>query len=213
MELRERAWFNPDLASRDYNVPAVIGAIMLLIALLLTSLAIVREREIGTLEQLRVSPLTPGELIAGKTIPFAIIGLADMVLVTVVAVLWFRVPFAGSPALLLLAGALYLLAALGVGLLISTLASTQQEAFMVSFLVYMPAILLSGFMFPVSSMPAVFQWLTYANPMRHFLEIVRGVFLKGVGLEALWMQYAALALMGVSLLAVATVRFRREAGG
>ncbi len=212
VELRERAWFNPDLASRDYNVPAVIGAIMLLIALLLTSLAIVREREIGTLEQLRVSPLTPGELIAGKTIPFAIIGMADMVLVTVVAVLWFRVPFAGSPALLLLAGALYLLAALGVGLLISTLASTQQEAFMVSFLVYMPAILLSGFMFPVSSMPAVFQWLTYANPMRHFLEIVRGVFLKGVGLEALWMQYAALALMGVSLLAVATVRFRRDAG-
>lgn len=213
VELRERAWFNPDLASRDYNVPAVIGAIMLLIALLLTSLAIVREREIGTLEQLRVSPLTPGELIAGKTIPFAIIGMADMVLVTVVAVLWFRVPFAGSPALLLLAGALYLLAALGVGLLISTLAATQQEAFMVSFLVYMPAILLSGFMFPVSSMPDVFQWLTYVNPMRHFLEIVRGVFLKGVGLEALWMQYAVLALMGVSLLVVATARFRKEAGG
>lgn len=211
VDLRERAWFNADLSSRDYNVPAVIGAIMLLVALLLTSLAIVREREIGTLEQLRVSPLTPGELIAGKTIPFAIIGLADMILVTVVAVLWFRVPLTGSAPLLLLASVLYLLAALGVGLLISTVAQTQQEAFMVSFLVYMPAILLSGFMFPVSSMPRLFQWLTYANPMRHFLEIVRGVFLKGVGLEALWMQYLVLGLMGASLLLFAAARFRRAA--
>lgn len=193
-------------------MPAVIGVIVLLVALLLTSLAIVREREIGTLEQLRVSPLTPGELIAGKTIPFALIGLADMVPVTVVAVLWFRVPFAGSPGLLLLAGMLYFLAALGVGLLISTLAATRQEAFMVSFLVYMLAILLSGFIFPVSSMRRIFQWLTYANPMRHFLEIVRGVFQKGVGLEALWMQYLVLAVMGASLLVVATARFRRAAG-
>jgi ABC-2 type transport system permease protein len=211
VDLRERAWFNPDLASRDYNVPAVIGAIMLLVALLLTSLAIVREREIGTLEQLRVSPLTPGELIAGKTIPFAVIGLADMVVVTVVAVLWFGVPLVGSLVLLLLGSVLYLLAALGTGLLISTVASTQQEAFMVSFLVYMPAILLSGFMFPVSSMPELFQWLTLLNPMRHFLEIVRGVFLKGVGFPALWSQYTALGLMGVSVLSIATARFRKAA--
>jgi ABC-2 type transport system permease protein len=211
VDLRERAWFNPDLSSRDYNVPAVIGAIMLLVALLLTSLAIVREREIGTLEQLRVSPLTPGELIAGKTIPFALIGMADMAIVTLVAVLWFKVPFAGSPGLLLLAGTLFLLAALGVGLLISTLASTQQEAFMVSFLVYMPAILLSGFMFPVSSMPKVFQWLTFGNPLRHFLEIVRGVFLKGVGLESLWMQYLVLGVMGTAVLWLAAARFRRTA--
>lgn len=209
IDLRERAWFNPDLSSRDYNVPAVIGAIMLLVALLLTSLAIVREREIGTLEQLRVSPLTPGELIAGKTIPFALIGLADMAVVTLAAVLWFKVPFAGSPGLLLLAGSLFLLAALGVGLLISTLASTQQEAFMVSFLVYMPAILLSGFMFPVSSMPKVFQWLTFGNPLRHFLEIVRGLFLKGVGLESLWLQYALLGIMGTTVLVLAAARFRR----
>ncbi|HEX6048152.1 MAG TPA: ABC transporter permease [Gemmatimonadaceae bacterium] len=209
VDLRERAWFNPELASRDYNVPAVIGAIMLLVALLLTSLAVVREREIGTLEQLRVSPLTPGELIAGKTIPFAIIGFADMMVVTLIAILWFGVPFAGSAALLLLAGLLYLLAALGIGLLISTLAATQQEAFMVSFLVYMPAILLSGFMFPVSSMPRLFQWLTYANPMRHFLEIVRGLFLKGVGLESVWMQYLVLGVMGAGLLVVAAARFRR----
>lgn len=212
VELRERAWFNPDLSSRDYNVPAVIGAILMLVALLLTSLAIVREREIGTLEQLRVSPLTPGELIAGKTIPFGIIGLIDMAIVTVAAVLWFRVPFAGSLPMLLAASMLYLLATLGIGLLISTLASTQQEAFMVSFLVYMPAILLSGFMFPISSMPEVFQWLTLLNPMRHYLEVVRGVFLKGVGPAALWSQYLALAGMGVTMLWFSAIRFRQREG-
>jgi ABC-2 type transport system permease protein len=212
VDLRQRAWYNPDLASRDYNVPAVIGAIMLLVSLLLTSLAIVREREIGTLEQLQVSPLTPGELIAGKTIPFAVIGLGDMLLVTTVAVLWFDIPLVGSIALLLLAGVLFLLAALGLGLLISTTASTQQEAFMVSFLVYMPAILLSGFMFPVTSMPKLFQWLTLLNPLRHFLEIVRGVFLKGVGLVELWPQYLALLLMGAAVLSFATGRFRKAVG-
>jgi len=212
VDLRERAWFNADLSSRDYNVPAVIGAILMLVALLLTSLAIVREREIGTLEQLRVSPLSPGELIAGKMIPFGIIGLLDMVLVTAVAVLWFRIPFVGNPGMLLLASILYLLATLGIGLLISTLASTQQEAFMVSFLVYMPAILLSGFMFPISSMPDSFQWLTLLNPMRHYLEVVRGVFLKGVGIGALWPQYLALLGMGVSVLWFAAARFRAREG-
>lgn len=212
LDLRERAWFNPDLSSRDYNVPAVIGAILMLVALLLTSLAIVREREIGTLEQLRVSPLSAGELIAGKLIPFGIIGLLDMALVTIVAVLWFRIPLAGNPLLLLGASMLYLLATLGIGLLISTLAATQQEAFMVSFLVYMPAILLSGFMFPISSMPEGFQWFTLLNPMRHYLEVVRGVFLKGVGFGALWPQYAALLVMGVAVIWFSAARFRAREG-
>lgn len=212
IELRDRAWFNPDLSSRDYNVPAVIGAILLLVALLLTSLAVVREREIGTLEQLRVSPLTAGELIAGKTIPFGIIGLLDMALVTIVAVVWFNIPFAGNPLLLLFGSILYILAALGIGLLISTIASTQQEAFMVSFLVYMPAILLSGFMFPISSMPESFQWLTIINPMRHYLEVVRGVFLKGVGWNALWSQYLIMLVMGPLFLWVAAMRFRAREG-
>ncbi|HEX6019944.1 MAG TPA: ABC transporter permease, partial [Burkholderiaceae bacterium] len=178
IDLRERAWFNPDLKSRDYNVPAVVGAIILLVCLLLTSLAVVREREIGTLEQLMVTPLTAFELIAGKTIPFALIGLADLLVVIAVALWWFEVPFAGSFLTLLLASVLYLLSSLGLGLLISTVSNTQQEAFMVSFLVFMPTILLSGFMFPVTSMPEVFQWLTLLNPMRHYLEIVRGIFLK-----------------------------------
>jgi ABC-2 type transport system permease protein len=211
VELRSRAWFNPDLASRVYNVPAVVGAILVLVCLLLTSLAVVREREIGTLEQLLVSPLTPGELIAGKTIPFALIGLVDLGLITAVGLVWFRVPFRGSVLLLLLASALYILAALGVGLFISTISRTQQEAFMAAFLVFMPTMLLSGFMFPVSSMPPVFQWLTYANPMRHYLEIVRGIFLKGAGLGALWTQFLALLLMGVGILWLAADRFRRRA--
>jgi len=211
VDLRERAWFNPDLSSRNYNVPAVVGAIILLVCLLLTSLAVVRERELGTLEQLMVSPLRPAELIAGKTIPFAVIGLVDLSLVTIVAIAWFGVPFQGSLLPLVAASVLYLLSGLGVGLLISTVSATQQEAFMASFLVFMPAILLSGFMFPVSSMPEVFQWLTYLNPVRHYLIIVRGVFLKGVGFTAMWAEFAALLALGAGLLGLAAARFEKRA--
>lgn len=209
IELRERAWFNPNLVSRDYNVPAVAGAIVFLMCLLLTALAVVREREIGTLEQLMVSPLAAYELIAGKTIPFALIGLADVFLVTAAAVLWFEVPFMGSFSLLLLASLLYILSSLGIGLLISITSRTQQDAFLTTFLIFMPAILLSGFMFPVSSMPELFQWLTLANPMRHYLEIVRGIFLKGAGLPALWHQFLALLALGVVMLGIAASRFRK----
>jgi ABC-2 type transport system permease protein len=212
IDLRERAWYNPDLKSRDYNVPAVVGSLILLVCLLLTSLAVVREREIGTLEQLMVSPLRPVELIAGKTIPFALVGLADVVIVTTVAILWFHVPFRGSLLLLFLATVFYILSGLGIGLLISTASATQQEAFMTTFLVFMPAILLSGFMFPVSSMPEIFQWITLVDPVRHYLEIVRGLFLKGVGLEALWPQYVALLVIGAALLGFATTRFRKTVG-
>jgi drug efflux transport system permease protein len=211
VELRERAWFNPALRSRDYNVPAVMGNVLMILSLMLTSLAVVRERELGTLEQLMVSPLTPGEMIAGKTIPFALICLADLVLITVVALLWFRVPFQGSFLLLLLAGVLYLVSTLGLGLLISTFSTTQQEAVLTSFLFIMPLMLLSGFMFPVTSMPLAFQWVTLANPVRHFLEIVRAVFLKGAGLDALWRQYLALALIGGSVLVLAARRFHKTA--
>ncbi len=212
IDLRERAWFNPDLASRNYNIPAVVGTIILLICLLLTALAVVREREIGTLEQLMVSPLTPAELIAGKTIPFAIIGLVDLAVVTAVALLWFGVPFEGNWLLLICASLLFLLSGLGVGLLVSTIANTQQEAFMVTFLIFQPTMLLSGFMFPVSSMPVFFQWLTLLNPLRHYLEIVRGIFLKGAGLDALWSQYLAILVMGVGILWFAATRFQKTAG-
>lgn len=209
IDLRERAWYNPALLSRIFNVPAVIGSIMLLISLLLTALAVVREREIGTLEQLMVSPITPRELIVGKTLPFAAIALFDMALITTLALAWFRVPFTGNFLLLLVAALFFLLSSLGLGLLISTISSTQQEAFLASFMLFMPLMLLSGFMFPVSSMPVTFQWLTLLNPLRHYLEIVRAVFLKAAGLDALWPQFAALAVMGTTVMFVAASRFRK----
>lgn len=208
VDLRERTWFNPSLESRNYNVPAVIGMIMILITLLLTALAVVRERELGTLEQLMVSPLTPGELIIGKTIPFAVIALFDMVLVTVVALLWFHIPFRGNALLLLLAAVLFLLSGLGLGLLISVVSKTQQQAFLANFLVLFPTLLLSGMMFPVTSMPKIFQWLTLANPLRHYIEIVRAIFLKGAGFE-LWRQYLGLLLIGTTLIWVAARRFHK----
>ena len=209
LDVRSRAWYNPDLASRNYNVPAVIGLLLSLVCQLLTALAVVREREIGTLEQLAVSPLRPIELILGKTIPFALIALVDLVLITGMALLWFKVPFRGSPLLLLGATLLFVACALGNGLLISTISKTQQEAFLSAFLAYMPMVLLSGFMFPISSMPQIFQWITLANPMRHFLVIVRGIFLKGVTPLDVLPELGALALFAVVVLGLATRRFHR----
>lgn len=212
VELRPRAWYNPDLSSQVYNVPAVIGVVILLMSLLLTSLSVVREREVGTLDQLVVTPLTPSELMIGKTIPVALIALVDLVLVTVVGIFWFGIPFRGSVLALAVASVLFILSGLAVGLLISTVSSTQQEAFMVMFLIFLPAVILSGFMFPVSSMPRLFEWLTLLNPVRHFLEVVRGIFLKGHGVTDRWPQYFALAAMAVAALGFATVRFRRSLG-
>jgi len=209
LEIRPQAWYNPDLKSRVYNVPAVAGVLLMLMALLLTSMAVVRERELGTLEQLMVSPLQPSELIIGKTLPVVLITTLDLVLVAAIAILWFHVPMRGS-VLLLAAGSLFfILAAIGLGLLISTISNTQQEAFMSMFFFLLPIIILGGFMFPVANMPVVFQWISLANPLRHYLELVRGVFLKGAGLDALWTQLLALALMGPALLAFAVRRFHK----
>jgi len=209
VDLRARAWFNPSLESRVYNVPAVIGVIVLLMCLLLTALGVVREREVGTLEQLLVSPLSPGELMLGKTIPVAGIALVQLTLVTTVALLWFDVPLRGSVPTLLMAAALFILAGLSFGLLISTISSTQQEAFLAMFLFLLPAIILSGFLYPISTMPEFFQKLTLVNPLRHFLEIVRGIFLKGAGVRELWVQFSVLGSMAAGGLFVATRRFRR----
>jgi ABC-2 type transport system permease protein len=186
--------------------------IVMLVCLLLTALAVVREREIGTLEQLRVSPLRAAELIAGKAVPFALLGLVDLVVITTVALFWFEVPFRGNFALLFLASLLFIASGLGVGLLISTISATQQEAFLASFLFFMPTILLSGFLFPVGSMPEVFQWLTLANPLRHYIEVVRAIFLKGTGLTILWPQISALTLIGGAVFGAAIARFRRSVG-
>jgi ABC-2 type transport system permease protein len=172
-------------------------------------MAVVREKEIGTMEQVMATPITPGEFILGKTIPFACIAFTDVVIITVVGVFWFGVPIRGSLLLLFGATAVYLMTTLGIGLLISTISHTQQQAMMSTFFFYFPAILLSGFIFPVANMPRVIQWLTWLNPLRHFLVIVRGIFLKGVGPEILWPQLAILAVMGVCLLWLAAARFRK----
>jgi ABC-2 type transport system permease protein len=212
IDVRARAWFNPSLESRVYNVPAVCGVIVLLMALLLTAMGVVREREMGTLDQLLVSPLSAGELMLGKTLPVAAIAMVQLALVTAVGLLWFDVPFRGSVAVLLAAAILFILAGLSVGLFISTVSNTQQEAFLSMFLFILPAIILSGFLYPVETMPDFFQTLTLANPLRHFLEVVRGVFLKGAGFSDMPFQFAVLVLMAVGGLAGATRRFRRVMG-
>lgn len=209
IDLRTRAWYNPGLESRIYNVPAVIGIVLLLMCLLLTALAVAREREVGTLEQLMVTPLTPVELMLGKTIPVAVVGLIDLALVTTVAIFWFDVPMRGSFLALGLAAFVYILAGLGLGLLISTVSRTQQEAFMTMFLFLLPAIILAGFLYPVHTMPAFFRWLSMLDPVRHFLVIVRAIFLNGEGIPGLWPQYAILLAMAVAALAFSVIRFRR----
>lgn len=208
--LQQRAWYNPNLTSRLFFVPGVIAMIVMLVITLLTAMAIVREKEIGTLEQLMVSPIRPRELILGKSIPFILVGYADMVLVTAVAIFWFRVPIHGSFALLFLSTSVYLLSALGVGLFISTISQTQQQAMMTNFFFFSPMVLLSGFVFPIANMPRVIQLITYANPMRYFLVIIRGIFLKGIGMETLWPQLVALAIIGTTLLGISTLRFRKR---
>ena len=209
VDFRARAWYNPNLESRVYNVPAVMGNIVLMMSLLLTSLAVVREREIGTLEQLMVSPLTPVELIVGKTLPAAFVALVDMVLVTAISMLWFHIPLRGSFLLLGVSSLFFIFTGLGVGLFISTVSNTQQEAFMSMFLFFLPAMMLSGMMFPVENMPHALQYVTLADPLRHYILIVRGVFLRGAGWQALAPQIITLGAIGVGVLAFATTRFHK----
>lgn len=208
-EMQTRAWFNENLESRNFYVPGVIAIIVMLITLMLTSMAVVREKEIGTMEQIMVTPITPVEFILGKTVPFALIGFADVILITMIGVFWFEVPIRGNLLLLFFATSLYLMTTLGAGLFISTVSQTQQEAMMSTFFFYFPAVLLSGFMFPIANMPELIQWLTYVNPLRYFLVIIRGIFLKGVGPSILWPQMIALLLMGLATLWLASRRFRK----
>ncbi|MFZ1933710.1 MAG: ABC transporter permease [Thermoguttaceae bacterium] len=209
VDLRTRAWFNENLESRNFYVPGVLVVVVTLATLLLTSMAVVREKEIGTMEQIMVTPITPTQFILGKTIPFAMIGFVDVILVVVIGVFWFEVPIHGNLGLLLLATGLYLMTTLGVGLLISTVSETQQQAMMTTFFFFFPAMLLSGFAFPIANMPEVVQWMTLVNPIRYFLVIVRGIFLKGVGIEILWPQMLPLLLMGIATLWLAVRRFHK----
>ncbi len=205
-----RVWFNPDLKSRNYFVPGVVVNIIMLVTLSLTALAIVREKEIGTMEQLMVTPLRPVELILGKTLPFVLIGFWDMVLVVAASLLIFHVPFVGNFGTLCLAAFFFILTSLGAGLFISTISKTQQQANMSTFLFFQPFMMLSGFTFPVRNMPTIVQYFTFLNPMRYFIEIVRGIFLKGSGFAVLWPQMLALGVMGVVVLGLSVQRFHKH---
>jgi len=208
--VEQRPWFNPDLNGRWFFVPGLIGTLTLVIVVNLTAFAIVREREVGTLEQIMVSPIRPVEFILGKTVPYFVIGLFQVALIVAVGTLWFQVPFAGNPLMLVLGSVLFLFSTLALGLLISTLCSTQQQAFSLNFFILNPFFILSGFSFPISSMPQVLQWLTYVNPLRYYLVVIRGTFLKGVGLSVLWPELAAMAVIAAILLATSVLRFRKS---
>ncbi len=206
---RSRVWFNPDLKSRNYFIPGVVVNIITLVTMMLTAMAIVREKEIGTMEQLMVTPIRPAELILGKTLPFVLVGLWDMMLVVTAALLIFHVPFAGNFGLLVACTLLFLLTSLGAGLFISTISRTQQQAMMTMGLIFQPFFMLSGFSFPIRNMPVSMQMLTYINPVRYFMEIVRGIFLQGTGISTLWPQMVALAVFGVTILWLSVLRFHK----
>jgi ABC-2 type transport system permease protein len=208
--LQYRPWFNEGLNDRWFFIPGVIGTLTLMQVVSLTAFAIVREREVGTLEQIMVSPIRPYEFILGKTIPFFLIGLGDIALVVAFGILWFHIPFVGNPWIMLLGASLFLLAALGMGLLLSTFSQTQQQAFALNFFFVNPFFILSGFAFPIAAMPKLLQWFTVINPLRYFLVVIRAVFLKGVGLTVLWPDMLALTLLALVMLTISVLRFRKS---
>jgi ABC-2 type transport system permease protein len=194
-------------------VPAVLAMILMIMTMMLTSMALVRETELGTMEQLLVTPLTPGAIIVGKLVPYALVGTVEILTAMPVVLFWFRVPLRGSLAVLALLTMPFMLCTLGLGLLVSTLSRTQQQAMMISTFVFMlPQIYLSGFVFPIQNMPRAFQVVTHAVPLRYYVEVLRGVFLKGVGLEVLWPQGLAMLGLGLAILTLARIRFRQRIG-
>ncbi len=209
VELAPRPWYNPDLRSRWFFVPGIIGSLTVVLVITLTAFAVVCEREIGTLEQIMVTPIRPAEFILGKTLPFFLIGVFDVTLIAVVGSLWFQVPFRGHVWVLATGALLFLLCMLGVGLLISTVSATQQQAMVTAFFFIMPTITFSGFGFPISTMPHWMQLISYAIPLRYFLIVIRGTYLKGAGMDILWPQMAAMAGLGFALLTTAILRFHK----
>jgi len=211
LEARIRVWYNPRLESRFFMIPGVLALVLLVVTANLAAMAVVREKELGTLEQLNVTPLRRWELIVGKLLPYGLIAMVDVLLVVAVAVGWFQIPLRGSLVLLLSMSLIYVLSTLALGLFISTISETQQQAMMTStFFFLTPMIYLSGFIFPIENMPAIIQRATYLIPLRFFLVIVRGIFLKGIGLELLWPQAAALAGWGAGMLTLAVLRSRKR---
>lgn len=208
VRLVERTWFNPNMEDRDYFIPGIIATVVLVATMLLTAMTVVREREMGTLERLMVTPLARLELLIGKMIPVACIGLFDVFLVTVLAIVWFKIPFRGDLSALFFGSVIYLMSTLGLGLLISSYSSTQQQAMLLGFLVVMPAIILSGFAFPISNMPQGVQWLTFLDPLRYFLVVIRDLFLKGGGILDHLFEYGMMILLGTITLLLSMLRIR-----
>jgi len=204
-----RVWYNPELKSRNFMVPGVLGLILMIMTTVLASLGIVRERETGTMEQLIVTPIRPYQLIAGKLLPFVVIGLVDATFVIAVARGWFGVPLRGSVALLYVLCLAFMLNTLGIGLFVSTISRTQQQAMLTSLFFIMPQIVLSGFVFPIENMPPFFQLVTHVIPIRYFFVIIRGIMLKGAGWPELWGQAAALLVLGTVILTLSVARFRK----
>lgn len=213
VELRSRIWYNPDLESRNYMVPGILALLLMVITMLLTSLAVVKEKELGTLEQLNVTPIRPGELILGKLAPFVVIGFVDIGLVLLVVRLLFGIVPAGSVVLLVALSVVFLLTTLGLGLFISTISQNQQQAMMTAvFFVMIPMFFLSGFAFPIENMPRVVQGVTYLLPLRYYFVIIRGIFLRGVGIAVLWDEAVALLVFGVAILGLSALRFQKRVG-
>lgn len=211
-ELTTRTLFNENLESRVFFLPAIIGLLLGLTTVMLTSMSIVRERESGTMEQIIVSPIRPGEFIMGKTMPFAVVAFVDIIVLTALLIGWFNIPFRGSIVFLVFAGCLYIAASLGIGIYISTISMTQQQAMLSTFLFLLPAILLSGFVFPIESMPKSVQLITYINPMRYYMAIIRDIFLKGLGPLDLAAPIAALAALGAAFITLSMRRYARGNG-
>jgi len=210
VSIAQRPWYNPDFNGRWFFVPGLIATITLVMLVNLTAFAVVREREVGTLEQIMVSPIHPAEFILGKTLPFFVVGMGIAGVITMTGILWFHVPFVGNPLVFVFGTTLYLFSLLAIGLLISTICSTQQQAFATNFFVVNPLFTLSGFSFPISSMPEVLQWLSYVNPLRYFLIVIRGTFLKGIGFAVLWPEFLAMAMIAAILLTISILRFRKS---
>ena len=210
LEVRTRAWYNPDLRSVNFMVPGLLAVILAMLTLMLTAMAIVRERELGTLEQLVATPIRKTELMLGKILPYVVLGYADITLALIIGAYWFKVPIRGSLLLLYGLTLIFYLATLGQGILISTISRTQRQAMQASFFAFLPTILLSGFMFPRVGMPLLIQWIGYALPLTYFLIIVRGIILKGIGLAELVNQIIPLAVLGVFFFTVSVVRFQKR---
>jgi len=210
IKIEDRFWYNPELESKNFFVPGVIASILTVIISNLTAMAIVKERELGTMEQILVTPIRPVEFIVGKTLPFALIGVFEVVFISTIGLLWFNIPLKGSILLLFISSVIYIYNTLGIGLYISTISKTMQQALMSSFFFLLPAILLSGFIFPIKNMPYAFQLITYINPMRYFIYILRGIFLKGNGLDILYIQLLPMLFLGILIMLLSVMRFKKK---